>query len=201
MARAYKAVLINPDRSCTVHYITKKLKIGPNAFRTKKKSDEVYIIDPAHTISTITKKGFIPFRYTTGYYKRNIPVPVPMEDIHGGTALAEVDNIDIEDPDVLKEINNPENEKKVITVIKPIDVPAFKDWNYNGISSEELGVLFNPQFYSMIAKSNANKKTDQMFLMQIATLGGVGFIAYYMFQNLVPAILKAISGYLKVTGK
>src|SRR5688572_18621789 len=84
--KKFKACIINPDRTIDVKYISKKQRLGSNGFKLGKQSDvqEVYIINPAHTIITTTKRLGVPFRYQTSYYKKNIPVAVPINAIDGG---------------------------------------------------------------------------------------------------------------------
>jgi hypothetical protein len=189
--KKFKAAIINPDRTIDVKYIGPKRKLGANAFylgKNKKEIDEVYIINPAYTIITTTKRMGIPFRYQTCYYKKNIPVPVPMNEIHGGQTIEQL--TDIED-------DNGKIVGKEVYVQHPIPIPEFSNMKeYTHITAQEMAVLFNPQFYKMIAKANVNKKDDQMWMMQIGSLAGIGFIIYYMMQSLPKTIVKAISAYL-----
>lgn len=175
MARRFKAAIFNDDRTMSVHYISKKLKIGHSAFRVSKKSDEVYLIDPDYTVTTTTKRLGVPFRYTTCYYKRNIPKPLPSHKMSGGEALGTIE---------FTETKKGNKEESGIVITKPLHAPAFNDWKYEGITSKELGILFNPQFYSMVAKANKNKREELSFLIQCGTAAGVAFIIYNLLQQL-----------------
>lgn len=189
MARRFKAVMSTPDRNVQVKYISRKLMIGANAFRlNKKNTNEVYIIDPAMTVNTVTKRLGIPFRYTTCYYKKNVPVPVNMHEVDGGKAKTTQAALD-------EAKNNPDAN---VTVIYPIDM-QFTNAKYKGISSEELGTLFNPQFYRMIAKANQNNKQDQLWYMGIGNLLVGAFIAYYMTQSLPDKIIEGVAHLFKAT--
>lgn len=189
--KKFKAAIINPDRTITVKYIGPKKRLGANAFylgKNKKEIEEVYIINPDHTIITTTKRLGVPFRYQTCYYKKNIPVPVPMEEMEGGSTKEQLFDVEDDDGKVVG---------KEVYVNHPIPIPQFSNLQeYDQITAQELAVLFNPQFYKMIAKANVNKREDQMWLMQIGTLAGVGFILYYMIQSLPKAIVGAIGKYL-----
>lgn len=192
LLKKFKAVIINPDRTTDVKIISKKRKLGPNAFylgKNKNQINEVYIINPEHTIITTTKRLGIPFNYQTCYYKKNVPVPVPINKMDGGKTKEQ-----------MKEVVNTKGQRVGIEVMvnHPLPAPKFEGigLEYDGIASEELAQLFNPQFYKMIAKANHDKKSDQLWMMQIGTLAGIGFIIYYMMQSLPKSILKAIEAYL-----
>lgn len=187
--KKFKAAIINPDRTITVKYINKKNKLGANAFKLNKKGEtgEVYIIDPAHTIITTTKRLGIPFNYQTCYYKKNVPVPVPINEMDGGQSKQKLRKV----------VDAKGNSVEEIMVNHPLPVPEFENMEeYDHISAEELAVLFNPQFYKMIAKANVDKKGEQMWMMQIGSLAGIGFIIYYMIQSLPKALVGAIGKYL-----
>ncbi len=189
--KKFKAAIINPDRTITVKYIGPKRRLGANAFylgKNKKEIEEVYIINPDHTIITTTKRLGMPFRYQTCYYKKNIPVPVPMESMDGGQTVEELHELTDDEGKVIGQ---------ELRVNHPIPIPQFSNMvEYDDITAQELAVLFNPQFYKMIAKANVNKKEDQLWLMQVASLAGIAFILYYMIQSLPKAIVGAIGKYL-----
>jgi hypothetical protein len=189
--KKFKAAIINPDRTITVLYIGPKKRLGANAFfvgKNKKMIEEVYIINPEHTIITTTKRMGIPFRYQTCYYKKNVPVATPINLMDGGVTDEQLVKVEDEKGNVVGvEIN----------VSHPLPIPEFKNLKkYDQITSEELAQLFNPQFYKMIARANVDKKADQLWMMQIASLAGIGFILYYMIQSLPKAIVAVISKYL-----
>lgn len=193
LLKKFKAVIINPDRTTDVQIISKKRKLGPNAFylgKNKSQIKEVYIINPDHTIITTTKRLGIPFNYQTCYYKKNVPTPTPINKMDGGQTKEQ-----------LREIINPktkEREGREVYVNHPIQAPKFEDvkLRFDMISAEELAVLFNPQFYGMIARANKDKKSDQLWMMQVGSLAGIGFIIYYMIQSLPKSLVKAIGAYL-----
>lgn len=191
LMKNFKAVIVNPDRTSTVKIINKKKRLGSNAFylgKNKSQIEEVYIINPNHTIITTTKRLGIPFNYQTCYYKKNVPVATPIDSMDGGQAVEELHLLKNDKGRIIG---------KEIMVSHPISMPQFDNLEkWDGISAEELAQLFNPQFYKMIARANVDKKSDQMWMMQIATLGGVGFILYYMIQNLPKAIVTALGKYL-----
>ncbi len=187
--KKFKAAIINPDRTITVKYVSKKNKLGSNAFKLSKKGEtgEVYIIDPAHTIITTTKRLGVPFNYQTCYYKKNVPVPVPINDMDGGQSKQRLRSVTDEKGVTVQEL----------IVNHPLPIPEFDNMmEYDHISAEELAVLFNPQFYKMIAKANTNKKEEQLWLMQIGSLAGIAFIIYYMIQTLPKSLVGAIGKYL-----
>lgn len=207
LVKKFKAVIVNPDRTTEVKYIGRKVRIGANAFylgKNKKEIKEVYIINPNHTIITTTKRLGVPFNYQTCYYKRNIPVAVPINEIEGGTEQSQIETVVDEKREFFEEpVTIVKGDKKLtiqshkIDIIHPISMPQFEGMaEWDGITSEEMASLFNPQFYKMIAKANVDKKADQMWLMQIGTLAGIGFIIYYIMNSLPKAVVKAIAGYL-----
>lgn len=199
LLKTFKAVIINADRTSNVYYISKKRKIGANAFRPGKKLNEIYIIDPRYTIITTTKRLGVPFNYQTCYYRRNTPVAVPMNEMDGGLQHLAVVKTDKDGlvTDTASTVKL-EIEGKIVQVGLPIQMPDYKKWQYpkDGISSEELSTLFDPQFYKMIARANQNKKQDQIFMMHLIEIGGIGFMLYYMIQNLPHAIVGAILKYI-----
>lgn len=195
LLKTFKAVIVKPDRTTDVFYINKKKRLGSNAFylgKNKDKIEEIYIIDPSHTVITTTKRLGIPFNYQTCYYKKGVPVAVPIDVTQPITSDVELEQL----------WSKPEEEGGkpvgyVINANHPIPMPEFNNMEeYDHITSEELAQLFNPQFYKMIARANTDKKSEQMWIMQIVTLGGIGFIIYYMMQSLPKAILKVIAGYV-----
>jgi len=209
-------------RTAVVKYVSPKHMIGPTAFRLPK-TEEVYFVDPAYAITTITKKFTFPLRYTTYYYKRNVPKPVDWPNIHGGQSLVSIQSEDEEvneqlaknqslldstkskEPKDLKGIKNglhlipmvdfvQDKQKNGLVLLaeRPIQTPAFENWKYTEITSMELGQLLNPAFFSMIAKSNKDKRGDIQWYIQLGTAAGVGFIIYYMLQSLIPGIIHAM---------
>lgn len=148
MSRPIKASIFNPDRTLSIYYIKDKQKLDPSTFKLKK-SDEVYTIDASKSVITKTRKMFIPFRFTTYYYKRNDPTPLP--------------------------------------------APEFAEWKNDGLSSRQLGTLFDSVFYRMIAKANKDKKGDLLFYLAVGNLAGIGFVIYYMMNNL-PKAIAALQG-------
>jgi hypothetical protein len=151
MTRPIKASIFNPDRTLSIYYVKSKQMMDPNHFKLKG-SNEVYQIDASKSVTTKTRKMFIPFRFTTYYYKRNDPCPLPC--------------------------------------------PEFPAWDNKGLSSRQLGTLFDSVFYQMIAKSNKNKREDLMMYLAIGNIAGVAFLIYYVMQNLP----KAIAALLAATG-
>lgn len=181
MARRIKVSIVNPDRTTMVKYITQKNMIGSQAFRLPK-TNEVYVLDPKHSVMTTTKRLGVPFRYITFYFKRNVPAPVKWADISGGQVeLA-----------VIKEKDHKGNEIEKIIAEKAIPVPNFNDAPYSSIPSKELGQLLNPEFMNMITRANRNKKDNIIFYLQCAACAGIGFIIYYMMQNLPKALAHAV---------
>lgn len=150
MTRPIKASIFNEDRTLSIYYIKPKMMLDPKTFKLKK-SNETYTIDSDRAVITKTRKMFIPFRFTTFYYKRNDPIPLP--------------------------------------------APKFDGWKNDGLSSKQLGTLFDSQFYSMIAKSNKNKREDLMFYLQVGNIAGVAFIIYYMMQTLPKAIAALVGAH------
>lgn len=196
MARRFKAAIINDDRTMSVHYISKKLRLGSYLFKPTKKSHELYLIDPRYSITTTTKRMGVPFRYTTFYYKRNVPKPVPMDELHGGISAAKYKM------DETGEILVNDNGEKLIAVVNPMAIPAFENWDYNSITSEELDRLLDPNFVSMVAKANKKQNEQLQFYITIGIAAGLAFVIYYMMQtlpgNIVGEMLEALGN--KLTG-
>lgn len=193
--KKFKATIVNPDRTVSVHYVKNKNKLGASAFKLGKKSDEVYIIDPKYNVLTTTKRMGIPFRYITCYYKRNIPVPIPMDRVHGEKHLKAIirdDEGQVKDLENIELLVTDGETKELAWGDSPIHMPAFDDWNYNGITAKELGTLFNPQFYQMIARANKNKTLEQLRTIALVNAGASGFIIYYLLQMAPKAIAAAV---------
>ncbi len=178
MARRFKVAIVNDAREMNVYYITKKLRIGHNIFKPTSKSHELYLIDPKYSITTTTKRLGIPFRYTTFYYKRNVPKPVDMPGLHGGTAQGIIQQ------DETGQQLADDNGNAIVSISRPIEMPSFDNWEYNSISSEELDKLLDPNFVSMVAKANKKQNEQLMFYLQIGCALGIAFIVYYMMQTL-----------------
>lgn len=190
MARRFKVAIVNDAREMNVYYITKKLRLGHNIFKPTRKSHELYIIDPKYSITTTTKRLGIPFRYTTFYYKRNVPKPIPMDQLHGGQSLGK--KVVDESGQVLADVNGNE----LIEITHPMQMPSFDNWDYNSISSEELDKLLDPNFVSMVARANKKQNEQLMFYLQVGTALGIAFIVYYMMQTLPGNIAAKVAEFL-----
>lgn len=191
MARRFKAAIVNDAREMNVYYINRKLRIGNNLFKPSKKSKELYLIDPKYSITTTTKRLGIPFRYTTFYFRRNVPKPLPFNELHGGEALGEI----IETKE--------ENGKKITTyeakITNPMQIPTFDNWDYNSISSEELDKLLDPNFVSMVARANKKQNEQLQFYIQIGSACGIAFLIYYMMQTLPGSVAGKVLEFLGKT--
>lgn len=206
MARAIKVSIYDPSsRTTMVKYIEKKHLIGPTAFRLPK-TDEVYFMDPNYSMTTTTKRMGVPFRYTTYYYKRNIPKPIDLPNLSGGSKLIQIKNDETNEListiptkteglvalPLLQYIEQRRKNGEVFMAELPIQVPTFNDWSYTGITAKELGQLLNPAFFTMIARANKDKRADLMFYLSVGNILGIAFIGYYLMQQMIPNLIKAL---------
>lgn len=195
MARAIKASIVNPDRTTSVYYIKKSMMIGHHAFRIK--GDEVYIVDPKYSVVTTTKRLGLPFRYTTYYYKRNIPAPVDWPSITGGKKVTLVNTVKDEKGRLVGTESVPistNDDSQVLIGELPIKVPEFDNAPYFSIPSKELGQLLNPEFLRMITRAAKDKKQELLFMISVGNAIGTAFLIYYMMQQLPASIAKSIGG-------
>lgn len=116
-----KAVIIRPDRTNDVVIVKKKAMMG----KTFRHDNEVYLLHQDRFQVTWTRPnyglGFIKKYYSTYYYIKGQPQPVPLQDL-----------------------------AKLFTLGENGHGPQVKVIN-EGVSGEELAALFNPWFYRIIA--------------------------------------------------
>ncbi len=119
-----------------------------------------------------------------------------MDELHGGISAAKYKM------DETGEILVNDNGEKLIAVVNPMAIPAFENWDYNSITSEELDRLLDPNFVSMVAKANKKQNEQLQFYITIGIAAGLAFVIYYMMQtlpgNIVGEMLEALGN--KLTG-
>jgi len=77
----------------------------------------------------------------------------------------------------------------------PLPVPDFPEYANLGVSSEELGAIFNPWFYRTIGHRESSRSERLQFYATVAAALGVGYLIYLisgMPDQIIQGVVEAL---------